>query len=204
MATRKRDLSNIKLADLRTAERILIKSLRDISAGKWVCGVLSTFGGDIDGRKKPKVMGCAIGLVSLNGKETLQNRIPWMGGFITVESATYPDQNWKDSSLLAAQYLVLGTTAKNRHGDRYIERTYEALKEGFYNRSLDADGYVAGRTTPAAISDAVVATNDESECGINSPRTAAQWFTRALKLVQKDIERKRSEKKPKAAKASAK
>jgi hypothetical protein len=74
----------------RNAKQIIQKSIEDINDGKWICGDLCTV------NDQGKVMGCAIGLVSLNGGYTetyskyMYNPITRNDELVSFNIALYP------------------------------------------------------------------------------------------------------------------
>lgn len=141
------------------AAEILIECIKDIKAGRWTCGTLSEVcpvGGD-------KPMGCALGLVAVNGGAVIEQRptqyplVPGVKFAIDYPTdAAGHGSPWPKPALLAVEALAATT-----------------------RRSVSEAG--AFSDTLARHQSDVIDFNDSEDM---TPRKALYWFKRALAQVQ--------------------
>jgi hypothetical protein len=172
---------------MASAVQTLERSIKDIDAGLWVCGDLCHTSSDYSKPQKPKMMACAVGLISLHGGHTVTKTIAIKGKTFDVKYAVYPEdettRNHKKAPKnvrQALEYLVLALPPALRNLEEFDELSYSTNYTNITRKNI-------GSLSTVVLSGIVVGYNDgEIACKDNPAKAARQWFGRALKLAQND------------------
>lgn len=118
----------------RTALRILEQSLKDINAGRWLCGnFIHAF--------KEKPAGCALGLIGINGGNYPLKQIGSELVCLVTDEATEDDsKSWTDQSHTAMRLLYEAIDEKDKphiFGDLPIGDIWSDIAE--YNDMMQED-----------------------------------------------------------------